>query len=142
MSQNKTQPTDSDVDAFLAQVQADRRREDGYRLNQLFKDVTGWEPQMWGPTRIGFGSDHYRYESGREGNALAIGFSPRKANQVLHIMPGYQDFGEILYRLGKHKLGKACLYIKKLDDVDLDVVAEIIRAGLDDLGMHLDITPS
>lgn len=142
MSQNKTQPTDSDVDAFLAQVQPDRRREDAYRLNQLFKDVTGWEPQMWGPTMIGFGSYHYRYESGREGNALATGFSPRKANQVLYIMPGYQDFGEILDRLGKHKLGKACLYINKLDDVDLDVVAEIIRAGLDDLGTRWDITPS
>ena len=73
---------------------------------------------------------------------MATGFSPRKASQVLYIMPGYQDFGEILGRLGKHKLGKACLYINKLDDVDLDVVAEIIRAGLDDLGTRWDITPS
>jgi len=142
MSENKTKPTEVSVDEFIANVMPDRRREDALILNQLFKDVTGWEPQMWGPTMIGYGSYHYIYDSGREGDALATGFSPRKANLVLYIMPGYQDFGHILDKLGKHKLGKACLYINKLADVDIDVVAEIIRAGVDDLGTRWPITPS
>ncbi len=142
MSENKTKPTDISVDEFIANVMPDRRREDALILNQLFKDVTGWQPQMWGPTMIGYGSYHYIYDSGREGDALATGFSPRKANLVLYIMPGYQDFGHILDKLGKHKLGKACLYINKLADVDIDVVAEIIRAGVDDLGTRWPITPS
>ena len=97
---------------------------------------------MWGPTIIGYGEYHYTYESGREGDFLATGFSPRKANMVLYIMPGYADFGDILDRLGKHKLGKSCLYINKLADVDLDVVAEIIKAGIDDLGTRWPIKPS
>ena len=142
MSENKTKPTEVSVDEFIANVMPDRRREDALILNQLFKDVTGWQPQMWGPTMIGYGSYHYIYDSGREGDALATGFSPRKANLVLYIMPGYQDFGHILDKLGKHKLGKACLYINKLADVDIDVVAEIIRAGVDDLGTRWPITPS
>jgi len=142
MAENKTKPTEVSVDEFIANVMPDRRREDALILNQLFKDVTGWQPQMWGPTMIGYGSYHYIYDSGREGDALATGFSPRKANLVLYIMPGYQDFGHILDQLGKHKLGKACLYINKLADVDIDVVAEIIRAGVDDLGTRWPITPS
>ncbi|SHG93837.1 protein of unknown function (DU1801) [Cognatiyoonia sediminum] len=142
MSENKTQPTEVSVDEFIANVMPDRRREDALILNQLFKDVTGWQPQMWGPTMIGYGSYHYIYDSGREGDSVATGFSPRKANLVLYIMPRYQDFGHILDKLGKHKLGKACLYINKLADVDIDVVAEIIRAGVDDLGTRWPITPS
>ena len=142
MSENKTKPTEVSVDEFIANVMPDRRREDALILNQLFKDVTGWQPRMWGPTMIGYGSYHYTYDSGREGDSLATGFSPRKANLVLYIMPGYQDFGHILDRLGKHKLGKACLYINKLADVDIDVVAEIIRAGVDDLGTRWPVTPS
>ena len=142
MSENKTKPTDVSVDEFIANVMPDRRREDALILNQLFKDVTGWQPQMWGPSLIGYGCYHYVYDSGREGDFLATGFSPRKANLVLYIMPGYQDFGHILDKLGKHKLGKACLYINKLADVDIDVVAEIIRAGVDDLGTRWPITPS
>ena len=142
MTENKTQATDVDVETFIAGVLPDRRREDSVVLNQLFQDVTGWKPRMWGPTIIGYGEYHYTYESGREGDFLATGFSPRKANMVLYIMPGYAEFGDILDRLGKHKLGKSCLYINKLADVDLDVVAEIIKAGIDDLGTRWPIKPS
>ena len=142
MSENKIKPTEVSVDEFIANVTPDRRREDALILNQLFKGVTGWQPQMWGPTMIGYGSYHYIYDSGREGDSLATGFSPRKANLVLYIMPGYQDLGHILDKLGKHKLGKACLYVNKLADVDIDLVAEIIRAGVDDLGTRWPITPS
>ncbi len=88
---------------------------------------------MWGPTIVGYGQYHYTYDSGRQGDFLATGFSPRKSNLSIYIMPGYADFQTILDRLGKHKIGKSCLYINKLVDVDLDVLAELIRAGLADL---------
>lgn len=97
---------------------------------------------MWGPSIIGYGRYHYIYDSGREGDFLATGFSPRKANLSIYIMPGYTDFGEILSRLGKHKIGKSCLYVTKLADIDLDVLAELIRAGLKDLDQKWPVQPS
>jgi hypothetical protein len=97
---------------------------------------------MWGPTIIGYGEYHYTYDSGREGDFLATGFSPRKSNLSLYIMPSYQDFGHILDRPGKHKLGKACLYINKLADVDMNVVEEIVSAGLTDLKTRWPVTAS
>ena len=142
MAENKTQPTDQSVTDFIAGVEPARRRDDATVLKALFQEVTGWQPRLWGPAIIGYGQYHYKYASGREGDFLATGFSPRKANMVLYIMPGYADFGDVLARLGKHKLGKSCLYINKLADVDLDVVAEIIRAGLDDLGARQQVQPS
>jgi hypothetical protein len=142
MTQNKTQPTPADVDAFLGAVEPERRREDGRALNALFQRVTGWSPVMWGPSMIGYGSYHYRYDSGREGDFLATGFSPRKANLSIYIMPGYADYASLLDRLGKHKMGKSCLYVSKLGDVDLDVLSELIQAGLDDLGRTWPVTPS
>lgn len=142
MAQNKTQPTDITPEAFLAGVEPEKKREEARRLDQLFRDITGWTPVMWGPSMIGYGSYHYRYASGREGDFLATGFSPRKANHSIYIMPGYADFGEILGRLGKHSMGKSCLYIKKLDDVDLDVLGELIKAGLDDLGTTYPVKAS
>jgi hypothetical protein len=94
---------------------------------------------MWGPTMVGYGQYHYRYATGREGDFLATGFSPRKANLSIYIMPGYRDYGAILKRLGKHKTGKSCLYINKLADVDAGVLEELIRAGLKDLGETHDV---
>lgn len=141
-SKNKTQPQKRSVSDFLAQVQPARRAADALVLDRLFRDITGWQPRMWGPTIVGYGQYHYRYESGREGDSLATGFSPRKANLVIYIVPGYAEFGPILERLGKHKLGKSCLYINKLDDVDIGVLEELIRAGLDDLGKRWPIIPS
>ena len=136
MSDNKTQPTETDVRGFLEAVEHPTRRADGLRLAEIFREVTGYTPVMWGPSIVGYGRYHYRYASGREGDFLATGFSPRKANLSIYIMPGYADFGEMLGRLGKHKKGKSCLYINKLADIDEDVLRELIAAGLRDLATH------
>ena len=141
-SEAKTKPTEISPVEFISAVEHPTRRADAVTLDTLFRKITGWEPVMWGPTLIGYGSYHYVYDSGREGDALATGFSPRKANQVLYIMPGYLEMGDLLARLGKHRKGKACLYINKLADVDLGVVEEIIRRGLEDLGSRHEIRPS
>ncbi len=133
MSTNKTTPTDVDPRNFLKSITPARRQSDALALLDLFQRVSSYPPVMWGPSIIGFGHYHYRYNSGREGDFLATGFSPRKANLVLYIMPGYQDYSAILARLGKHKLGKSCLYINKLDDIDLTVLEELIQTGLTDL---------
>ena len=142
MSDAKTTPTNVSVDDYIASVENQRRREDAETLNQLFKDITGWNPVMWGPSLIGYGQYHYKYDSGHEGDMLATGFSPRKANQVLYIMPGYANFGPILDRLGKHKMGKSCLYVNKLADIDLDVLTELIKAGLTDLDKKYPVQAS
>ena len=142
MAQTKTQTTPVDPADFIAAVEHKTRHADALVLDALFREITGWTPRMWGPTIIGYGEYHYKYDSGHEGDCLATGFSPRKANLVLYIMPGYQDYGEMLDRLGKHKLGKACLYINKLADVDLAVLREIIETGLTDLGKRYPVKPS
>ena len=134
----------NDVDAmsFIEAVEHPVRRADALVLDEMFRRITGWTPRMWGPTIVGYGAYEYRYESGREGRSLATGFSPRKASQSIYIMPGYQDYSRILGRLGKHKIGKACLYINKLADVDLEVLEELVRAGLNDLGKMWPVTPT
>ncbi len=142
MADNKTQPTDVSVTDFIANVEHPTRKADAIELDRIFREVSGFKPRMWGPTIVGYGSYHYVYDSGREGDMCATGFSPRKSNLSLYIMPGYQEFGHMLDRLGKHKLGKACLYINKLADVDTDVLREIIRAGLDDLDSRWPVKPS
>lgn len=142
MAENKTKETIVSVDSFIAGVEHPVRRADAETLNELFQKVTGYKPRMWGPSIIGYGRYHYKYESGREGDFLATGFSPRKANQVIYIMPGYTDFGEILDRLGKWKKGKSCLYINKLQDIDLSVLEELIRAGVADLNKTWPVHPS
>ncbi len=133
MAVNKTQMTGGDVDRILDAVTPERRRDEARALDALFRRVTGWQPRLWGPSMIGYGWYHYRYESGREGDFLATGFSPRKAALSIYILPGYADFGDILARLGKHKLGKSCLYLTRLEHADMDVLAELIAAGLADL---------
>ena len=130
---NKTKATEDSVETFLSLIDHPTRRADAIVLAELFARITGFRAKMWGPSIIGYGRYHYRYESGREGDFLATGFSPRKSNLSIYIMPGYADFSSILARLGKHKLGKSCLYINKLADVDLTVLEELIRAGLADL---------
>ncbi|MHA6288980.1 DUF1801 domain-containing protein [Maricaulis sp. CAU 1757] len=133
MSDNKTKPTGQSPEDFIACVEHPVRRADAEVLLAMFQSITGEEGRMWGPSIIGFGEYHYRYESGREGDFMRTGFSPRKANLVVYIMPGYTDHGAILDRLGKYKIGKSCLYINKLADVDLGVLEELIRAGLADM---------
>lgn len=141
MAENKTQATGLDPAAFLATVAPERRRQDGERLLGFFQEVTGFKPVMWGPSIIGYGRYHYVYDSGREGDFLATGFSPRKAALSIYIMPGYQDYSEILNRLGKHKLGKSCLYVNRLEDIDMDVLAELVRSGLADLNRIWRVEP-
>ena len=130
---NKTQPTNTDVDAFLNSVEPHRRRADGLRLNALFAEATGFEPTMWGPSIVGFGRYHYRTEAGRKGDFMATGFSPRKAALSIYIMPGYGDYEVLLARLGKHKIGKSCLYVNSLANIDEAVLKEMIQQGLSDL---------
>jgi len=142
MADNKTRATAQDVGAFIEAVAKPQRRADAQALDALFRRVTGFQPRMWGPTIIGYGQYHFRYDSGRDGDFLATGFSPRAAHQVIYIMPGYADFQPILDRLGKHKKGKSCLYVNKLADVDLSVLEELIRAGLQDLGQRWPVQPS
>lgn len=129
---NKTSPdTSLTAEAFIATVENKVRKADALTLLGFMTRISGFEPVMWGKSLIGFGQYHYKYESGREGDAMRIGFSPRKANLVIYIMPGYQGFDENLSRLGKYKLGKSCLYINKLADIDLFVLEEICRESLD-----------
>ncbi|MFC0582929.1 DUF1801 domain-containing protein [Micrococcoides hystricis] len=124
---NKTQPTDVDPREFIAAVEHPVRRADAEVLLELMHKVTGEEPVMWGPSIIGFGSYHYKYASGREGDAPAVGFSPRKASQSLYVLADYPGIDELLSQLGKHKRSVACLYVNKLADIDLDVLTEMTK---------------
>jgi hypothetical protein len=129
MAENKTAPTDVPVEAFLASVEHPVRRQDGETVVELMRDITGQEPVMWGPSIIGFGSYHYKYASGHEGDAAAVGFSPRKGNLALYGLTYAPESAPLLERLGKHKTGAACLYVNKLADIDLDVLKELIELG-------------
>ena len=123
----KTQPTDADAHAFLAAIDDPRRREDGETVCRLMEDVTGERPVMWGETIVGFGSYRYRYESGREGDWMAVGFAPRKDRITLYLMDGFGEYEPLLERLGRHAKGKSCLHIKRLADVDTDVLRELVE---------------
>jgi hypothetical protein len=127
MAENRTRATDGDVGEFVASVAHAVRRRDAERLLALMGRVTGEPARMWGPSIVGFGSYHYRYESGREGDMAAAGFSPRKAATTVYVADGVDEHAELLARLGPHTTGKVCVYIKDLDDVDLDVLEKIIR---------------
>jgi len=133
MAPNKTQVTNVDPAAFIASVEHPVRRADAERLLAMMSRVSGCTAQMWGPSIVGFGRYHYKYDSGREGDFLMTGFSPRKANMVLYVMPGYADMSAHLSKLGKHKLGKSCLYVNKLADVDFGVLEAIIADGVADV---------
>lgn len=130
-AKNKTTATEASVSDYMAGIADEARRADCEVILAMMQDISGWEPKMWGPSIVGFGEYHYKYESGREGDFLRIGFSSRAQNISIYIMPGYQDFDEELSRLGKHKMGKSCLYIKRLSDVDQTVLKEIMQKGLD-----------
>ncbi len=131
MSALKTQLNDANVEEFLAAVENDRRREDSFTVLELMKRVTGEKPRMWGTSIVGFGSYHYRYASGREGDWPRIGFSPRKQSLTIYVMPGFSNYDDLLSRLGKHRTGKSCLYVNKLADVDMDALEQLIRSSLE-----------
>jgi hypothetical protein len=130
MAENKTKPTAVSVDDFLAAVPDPQRRADGKALREMFERISGEAAAMWGPSIVGFGAYHYRYQSGREGDACRIGFSPRAKELVLYIGATDPDVADLLPRLGKHKTGKGCLYLKRLDDVDQAVLEAMISAGM------------
>jgi hypothetical protein len=125
----KTQPTDDDIAAFLAAIPDERRRADSEAVCRLMAEETGETPVLWGTAIVGFGRHHYRYASGREGDWMAVGFSPRKQNLTLYLMDGFAGYEELLAKLGRHSTGKSCLYIKRLEDVDTDVLREMVRAS-------------
>ncbi len=126
---------------WLAAVIPERQAE-AARLLEIFTTETGFQPQVWPGGIAGFGRYAYRYDSGREGISLATGFAPRKADISIYIMPGYADHGAILARLGRHRIGKACLYLRRLDDADTFVLRELIRAGLAELGAKWAVLPA
>lgn len=132
----------SEIQAFLDQVEPARRQKEAAELDAFFRGVTGFEPVLWSGSMLGYGAYEYKYASGRQGRWLATGFAPRKAKLSIYIMPGYADFGGILSRLGKHTKGKSCLYLNKLADADMDVLAELVTAGLEDLGTHWPVQPT
>jgi len=122
----KTRQNEGSVEGFLNGVENQQRRSDGYAVLELMKRITKLAPKMWGDAIIGFGSYHYKYDSGREGDMPLIGFSPRKQNMTLYITRDFEDSDQLFARLGKHKTSVACLYINKLSDVDPAVLEEIL----------------
>jgi len=133
MTEAKTKPTTVSVVAFLDLLADDQKRQDSLKLIELMEKVTGKKATMWGPTIIGFDSYHYKYESGHEGDAPKISFSPRKQNISVYIMPGLDKYPQLLEKLGKYKLAKACLYIKKLSDVDKSVLTDLITKSYQEM---------
>lgn len=130
MAELKTKKNQKSVKKFLDAVEHEGRREDAREILALMEAATGETPQMWGDSIVGFGSYHYRYDSGREGNWFLVGFSPRKRNLTLYIMSGFSKYDDLLSKLGKHKTGKACLYINRLDDVDRKVLRRLVKESV------------
>ena len=133
MAANKTTENDNSVTAFLNTVADETKRKDSFDLVRLFEEVSLFKAKMWGTAIVGFGSYHYRYESGREGDAPLTGFSPRKDSFALYFSSELKDREKLLANLGKHKTGKACVYIKKLEEVNIEVLKEIIINSIDDI---------
>lgn len=130
MAEPNTTQNAGDVNTFLEGVADDRRRRDSKAVLKMMKEVTGLQPAMWGPSIVGFGSYHYKYESGHEGDSFRIGFSPRKTALTLYIMPGFSRYTELMEQLGNYKTGKSCLYIQKLENVNLEVLRELMTLSL------------
>jgi hypothetical protein len=129
MAENKTVPTDQNVEDFLNAIADEQKRNDSFMLVDLMREITRLEPQIWGSSIVGFGSYHYKYASGREGDMMLVGFSPRKQNLTIYNMGGIDSDDTLLKKLGKHTTGKGCLYIKRLDDVDLPTLKSLIEAS-------------
>ncbi len=131
MAELKTKRNDGSVKAFLNSVTDPKKRQDSFAVLELMQQVTGEEPVMWGDSIIGFGSYHYSSKSGREGDWFLTGFSPRAQNLTLYIMSGFDQYDELMSKLGKYKTGKACLYVKNFEDVDSDVLRELVRLSVE-----------
>ncbi len=127
MAELKTKPTKQSVKDFIDAIKDEQQKKDCRTVSRIMKRITKANPKMWGPGIVGFGSYHYKYASGREGDWFLTGFAPRKQNLTLYIMSGFKKYGALLKKLGKHKIGGSCLYVKRLDDVDMDVLTELIE---------------
>lgn len=126
-STNKTQATKSSVSGFLNALEDSQRKKDSKKVLKLMKQLTGEKAVMWGSSIVGFGEYHYKYVSGREGDFMKVGFSPRKHALTLYIMPGFKRYDTLMSKLGSYKTGKSCLYIKRLEDVDEEVLSLLIK---------------
>lgn len=132
----KTQKNEASVEGFLNSVENEKRREDSFVVLDLMKEVTGEKPVMWGTSIVGFGSYHYKYASGREGDWFVVGFSPRKQSMTLYIVDGFGNYDLLLRDLGKYKTGKSCLYINKLEDVDQKVLRELVMQSVESVSQN------
>lgn len=133
MSKVKTTPTAKKVDTFIAEIKDQKQQQQCEKLVMLFEQITVSPATMWGASIIGFGSYHYKYASGREGDWMVTGFAPRKNSFSIYIMPGFKDYENFLNKLGPHKIGKSCLTIKKLENIDFQVLGELIKASVKDM---------
>jgi len=133
MAEMKTKPTNESVEKFLNRVSDEERRADCFAVAKIMEEITGEKPKMWGPSIVGFGSYHYKYASGREGDWPITGFSPRKKDLTLYLMMGYEKYKDLLEKLGKHSGGKSCLYINRLSDVHVPTLKKVIKASVKDL---------
>lgn len=133
MAELKTKENDSDVVEFLNEIDNEGRKNDCFKLLELFAQWTSETPKMWGQSIVGFGNYHYKYESGREGDWFLTGFSPRKQNLTIYIMEGFGKYDEIMKELGKYKVGSSCLYVKKLSDIDLDKLKLLVEKSVADM---------
>ena len=126
MAELKTKVSKASVNNFLNSVKDEQKRKDSFKILEMMKKITKEDPKMWGPSIVGFGSYHYKYASGHEGDMCIAGFSPRKEALTIYILPGFEKYDSLMKKLGKYKTGKSCLYIKKLADVDIKVLTELI----------------
>ena len=130
MAEAKTKQTDASVESFLNKISDPQQRADSFALVEMMKEITGCEPKMWGSSIVGFDSYHYKYASGHEGDSPIAAFSPRKQSLTVYLMPGFEQHGELLKKLGKHKTAKSCLYIKRLDDIHRPSLKKLIRDSM------------
>lgn len=130
MSEMKTKPTNQSVKEFLNKVSDEERRADCFAVAKIMEEITGEKPKMWGPSIIGFGSYHYKYASGREGDWPIAGFSPRKKDLTVYLMVGFEKNGELMEKLGKHTTGKSCLYLKRLSDIHVPTLKKLIKTSV------------
>jgi len=133
MAEMKTKPTGQSVAEFLNEVSDEERRADCFQVAKIMEEITGEKPKMWGPNIVGFGSYHYKYASGREGDWPVTGFSPRKKDLTLYLMMGFQKHGELMEKLGKHSAAQSCLYIKRLSDIHVPTLKKLIKVSVKDL---------
>jgi Domain of unknown function (DU1801) len=133
MAEPKTKPTKASVKEFLNQISDQERRDDCFTVAKIMEEITGDKPKMWGPSIVGFGTWHYKYASGHEGDWPVAAFSPRKKDLTLYLTPGFEEHQELMQKLGKHSTGKSCLYIKRLSDIDVPTLKKLIKKSVKDL---------